>query len=155
MPLSERDYKTHNWIKVILCVILAVGTIELVGINALVRRFVQRGFQQMEIVLAITLSLLMILFISRKSVGPPQILHAILFGLGSGLVSGVVAMASLSANYHRVGLFHRASSFSEIAGFIGAATVETFGWLVGILSGVYLSIAVGGKTSPHACRTIE
>ncbi len=129
----------------IFSVLLAGLTTELLGINRLVHRFVQRDrdFVKLELVLVTTLCALMILlaFKRREHVYRSHAVHFVLFGVAAGVLSGILAMASLSVfNYDRAGFFQYTSSWSDVVGFIVASTLQTFGWLIGLLSGLYLTL---------------
>lgn len=143
----------YQLLSTIASVLLAILTAELIGVQRLVRRFLQREkeFQAVELVLILTLSAFMFFFMhyGKRCGRSPRASHLIMFGLGAGLVSGLLAMTFPSLLLSEAaGLFEFVSSWEDIVGFVAMSTVVTFGWLIGVLSALYLTIisrTTGGR----------
>lgn len=124
--------------KAAVAVLLSIAAVELIGVNRHVRRIVQVHFWELEAVLGVTLWAFLVLFVLKRGarIKLPRMLGV---GFIAGLVSGSIGAVSLSVlNYHRRGIFNSGLWWSELGSFAGISMVATCGWLIGILSGLFL-----------------
>lgn len=129
----------------------AVIVAELLDINRIPRAFVHRDYVVFEIVFVFVLWLCTLGALRlQEALGQSSAAASLGYGLVSGILGGLVAtfgLLTLSIVTRRsestVGYL---SSWQGLADFAWAATVISFGWLIGIISGAARFLLSGKRT---------
>lgn len=123
-------------------VVISVAAVEVLGVNRMVRGIVQVGFLGLEIVVTIVLCLFLMVYSLRYGAKTRWGFWGFAgMGLFAGVVSGAVGIVVLSiVNYPRRGIFNSGLSFASLVSLVGISILASCSWLVGILSGIFLSL---------------
>jgi hypothetical protein len=139
MDTLAESYRS-NQLMGIVAVVYAIIVAELLDINRIPRTFVHRDYLVFEIVFVLALWLCTVASSRlQTSLGQRSLFAFLGYGLLSGLVGGFLAsigllLLSLVTRGAKSDLSYIVS-WQGLADFAWAATVISFGWLIGVMSG--------------------
>lgn len=149
--ITEIERRSSNCFVAVFAVAYAVIAAELLDINRIPRTFIHRDYIVFEVLFVLSLWLCTIGSLRLQSASAEVSAMASLgYGLVSGVLGGIIAtlgLLSLSLvtghSDSTVGYF---SSWQGLADFAWAATVISFGWLIGLISGAARFLCSGKRT---------